>query len=193
MVRLAMIIGKIPFEDERIPFEKWPALKPLTPLGSVPVAKIDGKEFVQTMALTRYFGKQSGLYPDCALKALVIDQVVETVMDMQNAIFSLGGSEKNEEMRQALETVTSVDGPRYWGGCEKMLEKISSGPFVLGDQVSIADVCIAGIYLLLKSGHIDIFPPNALDKYRRMHQVFRSVMEIPDVSVWYEKHPLKAW
>lgn len=191
MARLALIIGKIPFEDDRITFDKWPALKPNTPLGSVPVAQIDGKEYVQTMALTRYFGKVGGLYPTCAKKALMIDQVVETVMDMQNSLFYYKGTEKNEDMKNAREIIIKVDGSRYWGGCEKMLETISSGPFVLGDVVSIADICITGIYLFLKCEYLDFVCPKALDGYPRMHKVFRSVMAIPEVAEWYQTHPIK--
>lgn len=191
MTRLAMIIGKIPFEDDRVTFDKWPALKPNTPLGSVPVAHIDGKEFVQTMALTRYVGKLSDLYPACAMKALTVDQIVETVMDMQTSLFSYKGSDRNEDMKAAREAMIKVDGPRYWGGCDKMLEKISSGPFVLGDEISIADICITGIFLFVKSEFLDFVPPNALDGYPRMDKVFRSVMTIPEVSAWYKTHPVR--
>lgn len=190
MVRLAMIIGKIPFEDEIITFDKWPALKAKTPLGSLPVAEIDGNEYVQTVALTRYFGKLGGLYPSCPLKALQVDQVVETVVDMQTALFSHMGTKK-EEMEAVKESVTKVAGRRYWGGIEKMLETFSHGPFVLGDEVSIADIAIAAVFLFLKCEFIDVIPHNALDGYPRMDEVFRSVMDIPEVSEWYKARPVK--
>ena len=32
-IRLALAIGKIPFEDHRIPLKEWPAYKDQTPLG----------------------------------------------------------------------------------------------------------------------------------------------------------------
>lgn len=191
MVRLAMVISKIPFDDHRVAFADWPALKPQTPLGSLPVAEIDGKDYAQSMALTRYFCRLGGLYPTSPERALAVDQVVDTVMDMQTALFSYKGKEKNDDMKRARESIIKVDGRRYWGGCEKMLEMSSSGPFVLGDEVSIADICISTVYLFLKSEFLDFVAPDALDDYPRMHRAFRSVMAIPEVVEWYKAHPAK--
>lgn len=192
MARLTAVVGKIPFEDNRISMDEFVALKPSLPLGSIPVAEIDGETYAQTNALVRYFGNLSGLYPKCALKALKVDQVIETVMDMQAALFSYRADEDGKVCKAQVDKKIKVDAPRYWGGCEKMLERYSSGPFVLGDQVSIADICISVIYLFLATGYLKFVPSNALDGYTRMHEVFKSVMAIPDVQKWYEAHPVRS-
>lgn len=189
MVRLAMILGKQEFEDDRISFKQWPALKPKTPLGSVPVADIDGQKVVQTMALLRYFGKQSGLYPADAWKSLMVDQVIETVVDLQESIFASMGQDEDGR-RVARQKMLKEDVPRFWGGAEKMLESISDGPFVLGGNVSIADICITALYLLLKSQFLDFIPIDGLDGYPRMDKVFSSVMAIPEVKKWYTKNSI---
>jgi hypothetical protein len=38
--RVALALAKIPFEDHRIEFAEWPALKPKTPYGQLPVMRI---------------------------------------------------------------------------------------------------------------------------------------------------------
>lgn len=42
-IRLALHLGKIPFEDQRISHQEWQDLKPQTPFGQMPVLEIDGK------------------------------------------------------------------------------------------------------------------------------------------------------
>lgn len=41
-VRLAFVLGDVPFEDETVYGEAWAALKPTTPYGQIPLLTIDG-------------------------------------------------------------------------------------------------------------------------------------------------------
>lgn len=41
--RLALHIADIPFEDKRITHSEWPALKPKTKLGQLPIMHVDGE------------------------------------------------------------------------------------------------------------------------------------------------------
>ena len=43
-MRLAAKIGSVEFEDVRINFNDWPALKPTTPFGQLPFMNIDDSE-----------------------------------------------------------------------------------------------------------------------------------------------------
>lgn len=184
-----MLLGKQEFEDDRISFEEWPNLKSKMPLEAVPVADVDGKQVTQSMALVRYFGKMSGLYPEDSWNALMVDQVVETVMDMQSSLFSFKGDDK-DAMREAREKMLKTDVPRYWGGMEKMLEDYPEGPYVLGEKLSIADISIAVLYAFVKAELLDFIPQDGLDGYPKMEKVLHSVMAIPEVKEWYTKHPV---
>ena len=68
-VRLALVLAGIPFVDERVPFDKWGALKPTTPYGQLPLMEINGgKPIAQSEAMLRYVGslataKGVPLYP----------------------------------------------------------------------------------------------------------------------------------
>jgi len=56
-VRLALVLGKIPFEDVRVQMADWPALKASTPYGQLPMMSIDGAEpMAQSDAMLRYAG-----------------------------------------------------------------------------------------------------------------------------------------
>lgn len=188
-MRLAAVVGKVPFEDDRVTFARWPAIKPTTPLGSLPVATVDSKTVVQTMALLRYIGKLGGLIPECPIQALQVDQVVETTNDFFYGIFSYNGVDK-DLLRASREKHLAEGGERYWGGCEKIIKGISNGPFVLGEKVTIADVAIAAVYILLKIEFLDYLPKDGLDRYEGMKKIFDSVMALPQVVEYHKKHPI---
>ena len=49
-IRLMLHAGGIEFDDKRIGFQEWPEIKETTPLGAVPVLKIDGVSYCQSTA-----------------------------------------------------------------------------------------------------------------------------------------------
>ena len=62
-IRLSCKLGGLELEDVRIKFEEWPALKPTTPGGSLPVFYVDGEPHTQSSAVLRYLGHLTGQYP----------------------------------------------------------------------------------------------------------------------------------
>lgn len=63
-IRVALHAGGIKFTDERILPANWPALKPTTPFGSMPILTLaDGTVLAQSGTLLRFVGKQTGHYP----------------------------------------------------------------------------------------------------------------------------------
>lgn len=183
-------MGDVPFDETRVTFDEWPAMKPSMPLGSLPMATIDGTSVVQTMALVRYIGRQSELYPTDAWEALMVDQVVETVTDFFSGIFSYKGDCK-KQLRAMREKHVLEGGERYWGGCEKIIESYGrSGPYVMGEQVTIADIAITGIYILLKIQFLEFLPADALDGYATMKKISETVLALPKVQEYYKKYPI---
>jgi glutathione S-transferase len=141
-VRLAMKIGGLAFEDVRIDFPSWPALKPKTPYGQVPLLEIDdGPPITQSFAMLRYVGRLTGLYPEDPVLAMQIDEVCGLQEDMARALApsmaigmrpetfgypaDLADAEKKAiqaKLRAAL-VAEGGDIPRYLGYFEAMLEK----------------------------------------------------------------------
>ena len=58
-VRLALSIGGIPFEDDRVAPSDLPAHKPDTPFGAFPVLEVDGQTLAELNA-TRVRGTMRG-------------------------------------------------------------------------------------------------------------------------------------
>jgi glutathione S-transferase len=102
--RLALSIGGIPFEDDRVAPADWPARKPDTPFGALPVLEVDGQTLAQSNAINRYVGKLTDLYPLDAWQAALWDEVMEAVEDINTklaATFFLPEEEKKTQ-RKAL-------------------------------------------------------------------------------------------
>jgi glutathione S-transferase-like protein len=57
--RLALSIGGIPFEDDRVPPAEWEGRKTHTPFGALPVLEREGQVVAQSNAINCYVGKQS--------------------------------------------------------------------------------------------------------------------------------------
>jgi hypothetical protein len=68
--RLALHIAGVEFEDVRIKPADWPALKPTTPFGSMPLFELPGRPVLaQSNAILGYIGRAHGLLPDDAFDA----------------------------------------------------------------------------------------------------------------------------
>ncbi|RHZ24309.1 hypothetical protein DYB37_012816 [Aphanomyces astaci] len=86
-VRLALTIGGVPFEDQRLQREQWAALKPSLPFRQLPALTVDGHVLCQSHAIARYAGSLAGLYPtENRLDACRVDEITDFCEDfMQKA------------------------------------------------------------------------------------------------------------
>jgi glutathione S-transferase len=75
VARLCFGKGGIDFEDNRISFPDWPAVKPTMPYGKMPVLEIEGHTLTQSNAINRFLGKRVGLYPTEEFAQAKCDQV----------------------------------------------------------------------------------------------------------------------
>lgn len=187
-----MVIGRLDFEDVRIKSDEWPALKPKTPYLSLPLISIDGVEYAQSQAILKYIGKLTGLYPTDPKDALLVDEVAYTLIDMARGFFPVLSNKSLNDDEKSAKTLELVD--RYWGGVERRLQNpavANDGPFILGDQVSVADLGLVNSYNGFKTDLNKIVSDEVLAKYPRMAQIAEAVMNLPAVKEWYQKHPLK--
>ncbi len=74
--RIMLDIAGVPYEDKRVSHAEWPAIKPTTPFGQVPVLEVDGKQLAQSGAIERYAAKLAKLYPEDPWEAAQVDMHV---------------------------------------------------------------------------------------------------------------------
>jgi glutathione S-transferase len=125
--RLALSMGGIAFEDDRVPFADWERRKEGTPFGALPVLEVDGQVVAQSNTINRYVGKLADLYPSDPWQAALCDEAMEAVEDITNKISAtlFLPEEEKKAQREAL-----VDGPIpfYLTRLQQRLEAHSRGP-----------------------------------------------------------------
>ncbi|MCX5744527.1 MAG: glutathione S-transferase family protein, partial [Proteobacteria bacterium] len=168
-IRVALFIAKIPFEDRRLKFPEFGALREqgAFPLGSVPALAVDGRTLVQTSAILRYVARlgQTDLYPADPLAGLIVDSALDTFNDtVSHAMtpsFFERDLEKKLEMRRALVAGPLALACRYVEG----LIEASAGPFLTGATLTIADLVLGDAVKSYRSGRLDGLSAETLAPY----------------------------
>ncbi|XP_049764699.1 glutathione S-transferase-like isoform X1 [Schistocerca cancellata] len=182
-IRLLLSYGKIEFEDDRFDRKDWPSIKPNMPFGQVPVLEIDGKRIYQSLAISRYLGKQFGLVGDNDWENLQIDMVADTAMDLKLKIdkffYEPDEVEKEKKKTAILNELETIIMPRL----DNLAKE--NGGYLAAGKLSWADFYFVGIldYLNYMAG-FDITKdcPNLI-------ALRKKVLELPGVKEWVAKRP----
>ena len=181
--RLALVLSGTAFEDERIKFPEWAALKPTTPYGQVPLMTIDnGPVRAQSGAMLRYVGSSFSptLYPRD--KIFDIEEAIGVVDDMnkswQPSLYmgmrpekfgrpvGFNNTEEGKklvaEMRQAW---VQDELPKHLTYLQDMIEKNGGTWLASAEEPSIADCLAIAILRSFTRGYIDHVPTNCLESH----------------------------
>ncbi|TMW63430.1 hypothetical protein Poli38472_002371 [Pythium oligandrum] len=181
LTRLALAAGGVAFEDERVTFADFGALKPTLPLGQLPVVTVDGKVYPQSMAMARYAGRLSGLYPTDALEALNVDMIIETVAEVAAALAEIKWRTPEEADKvEKIKALKDEKLPKFFG----LVESTIKGKYLLGDKLSLADLYLFDVYtnsLILTAPDYDVavFP--------KIAAVIEGVKAEPNVAAYLAK------
>lgn len=185
--RLALSIGGIEFEDDRVPLTDWELRKADTPYGALPVLEVDGQTLAQSNAINRYVGKLTDLYPTDPWQAALCDEVMEAVEDIINelvATFNLPEEQKKAQ-RQAL-----AEGPItfYLTRLQERLEA-HGGRYFAADRLSVADLKVFIWIRQMRSGVLDHLPTDLPDRVApKLMDHCERVKNDPGVKAYYAKH-----
>eukprot|EP00644_Phytophthora_capsici_P005711 jgi/Phyca11/98049/e_gw1.2.177.1 len=188
-IRLAFFIGGIEFEDERISFEEHEKVKSNLPYSQLPVLEVDGEPVAQSLAILRYAGTLTGLYPTTdALAAVQVDEIFNLIDEMFNspewrAASRESDPDKQQKMREGLAKGII---PKTLESLEKRIAAFD-GKFATGSSLTVADLAVYAVVLLMKAG-VPGFPTNIADPYKNLLRVFDQVKEHPKVVEWNAAH-----
>jgi glutathione S-transferase len=160
--RLAIHIGGIPFEDNRFAPKDFPTVRKTTPLNQVPTLHVGDMQITQSDAITRYVGKLAGLYPADDLQALLCDEVIGALEDVNikiGATFGLTG----EELKSARDALVTSVLPKYLTWLEQQLAS-HGGAFFADNRLTIADLKAFVVLRGLNSGKLDHIPSDLIER-----------------------------
>ncbi|GLE07055.1 hypothetical protein PINS_up016924 [Pythium insidiosum] len=188
--RLAMHLGGLAFEDERVSYDDFLKRRNSFPYGQLPVLDIDDGRVVvaQSMAILRYVGSLTGLYPtNNALQAFRIDEVFGPIDDFLNSIgpsFREQDPERQRAMRQEMERDTI---PALLGKLDQRIAKRATS-FAAGDKLTVADLAIVGVIGFLRHGELPHVSPKVVEQFPQLLAIYDRVMQLPKVQEYYAIH-----
>ena len=192
VARLPLFIADISFEDYRIKTaEENNFLKDngrlkdgtLIPFRQLPVLVINGQSIAQTGSIARICGKLSGMYPEDMIEAGKVDQIIDTVTDI-NELLNPSMRENDQAKKKAMRVeLTNNDLPKYFGYLEDILNANNSSWFV-GDKMSIADIAVWSLLGWIASGILDDISPEIINPFEGLKKLYIEVNNNPRVREW---------
>merc|ERR1712141_56208 len=186
--RLALHLGKVPFEN--VTSMNLQALRESgkATLGQMPILEVDGKTCVQTGAIARYCGKQSGFYPrDDDWAAAKIDEIIDTATDITVAVGKTFGMEAAAKAAARAE-LASTTLPKYLTALEKIMSENGSTGFYVGNKMTIADLAMWRMWGWIAGGIVDGIPTSLLDAYPQVKKNSAAIGALPEVAAWMAKY-----
>lgn len=160
--RLALHLGGIAFEDRRVGFEEWEALRDRMPFRALPVLEVDGRALAQSNSINRYVGRLAGLYPEDALQAFLCDEVMDAVEDMDTPIGNTIDLPADEK-KKAREDLAAGLIPRYLGQLQARLEA-AGGEYFADRRLTVGDLKAWMMVRWLRGGVLDYLPTDLVDR-----------------------------
>ena len=192
--RLSLFMSGIEFDDVRITSEDNSYLKEhgklkdgtSIPFRQLPVLIINGQSIAQSGGIARICGKLSGMYPEDIIEAGKVDQIIDTVTDM-NVMLNLSMRENDPIIKKQMRAqLTNEDLPRYFGYLEKIIEANSSDWFV-GENMTIADIAVWSFLGWIAQGVLDDIPPEVIHPFEGLRKVYNELGKQSLVSEWKKK------
>jgi len=173
------------FEDKRIEFAEWAALKPKTPWGALPLLEVGGKTIGQSMTISRYLAREGGLVGKNSLEQASVEEIVDVVTDFREKMVATNfGSD------EAKAAATKEFGEKTIPSTLPALEKYAAankekpGVFV-GSKMTLADIHFFAILEILVTGKM----PTVLSTYPNLKKVYDGVAANPKIAEYIKKRP----
>jgi len=137
--RLIFVKSGTKFTDERIEMTDWPNKKASMPMGQMPVLNFKGQTVIQSKTIARFVARKCKLAGKGEMEEILADQFVTTlwsdILEKQiMAIFRPATADADPEKVEAAQQPIqeALDN----------LAKLVKGPFVLGKEMSYADLAL---------------------------------------------------
>ena len=183
--RLALHIAGVDFEDVRIKFDAWPALKPQTPYGAMPVLEFPGHApLAHTNAILLLIGRRHGLHPSDDIEAAQHEGMMQHVEDLRGVVGpTLRMAEA--ERKAAREAIAANYLPAWAQAAEKNIP--AAGPFFGGAKLNVVDLKLHMAVRWFIGGKVDHIPATIFSGYPKLMRVHDAVRDHAGVKGWYAK------
>jgi len=184
--RLALNIGGIAFEDQRIAGKDWPAFREKTPFLAMPTLEVDGRVVSQSNSINRYIGKLTGLYPKDDWQALQCDEVMDVAEDIGTRIGHTMDL-LTDAKKKAREELAAGHITHYLKQLQARLEA-AGGQYFADQRLTVADLKAFMLIRWLRSGVLDHIPKDLVDRVAPLLvKHFERVAGHPKIAEYYKR------
>lgn len=162
VARLALHLGGIAFEDRRVGFKDWEALREQMPFQALPVLDVDGRRVAQSNAINRYVGRLVGLYPKDDWQALLCDEVMDAIEDLDHMIGDTIPLPPEEKQRARAQLAAGPI-PRYLEQFQRRLEA-AGGEYFVERRLTVGDLKVWMMVRWLRGGALDYIATDLTDR-----------------------------
>jgi len=189
--RLMLDIGEIKYEDERFGFQEWKGgIKATAKWGTAPYLTLaDGKQIGQSKAMGRYVAKMAGLYPEDALQAAFVDDIVDGIDEINAMVNGAGkGLEQAEKEAARFEEVTKGKVKAILDIVEADIKSLGDGAgHSVGSTLTFADIIIFTMTTNTFCGFFDGLSVDMLGGWPGIQSVNKTVSNHPAVRKYYDE------
>ncbi len=183
--RLALHIAGVEFEDIRVKGSDWPALKPSTPFGGMPLLELEGRPVLaHSNPILVYLGRQHGLHPKDDFEAARHEALMNHVEDLRARVSPTLRIADATEKKRAREELASSYLPAWGAQAEAQL---GAGPFFAGESLNVVDLKLHMAVRWFSRGTVDHVPATVFADFRKLTRLHDAVWEHPAVKAWYAK------
>ncbi len=152
--RLALHIGGVEFDDDRISFREFSDQRLTFPFNRVPKLEVDGVVLSQGNAINRYVGRLAGLYPSDELQAAYCDEAMDAVEDVLSKVLTTFPIKDEDEKRVAREALAKGPITVYLQQLDRMLSS-RGGEYFADGRLTVADLKVMVWIRSLRNGTLD--------------------------------------
>ncbi|MEO8304385.1 MAG: glutathione S-transferase family protein [Betaproteobacteria bacterium] len=182
--RLALHLAGIDFEDVRINFDEWAAMKGQTPYGGLPVLELPGHPpLAHSSAILVLIGRRHGLHPVDDFEAARHEGMMQHVEELRGVVaptIRMGDAEK----KTAREAIVATYLPAWARSAER---NIPGGPFFGGATLQVVDLKLHMAVRWFIGGKVDHIPATIFAGYPKLMGVHDAVRDHAGVKAWYAK------
>jgi glutathione S-transferase len=141
----------------------------------------------QSKTIARFLAKEYGIAGNTNLQQAKADMIVDCVTDIENARYKWVFVPDPVVQKTIKETFEKETLPKFLTQMLAIFQR-SSGKFMVGDELTWADIAIAGF--------LDMYLPDAkvdgMEKFVLMTELMKRVFETPNIKKYVEKRPNAA-
>ena len=184
VTRFVFAQAGVAYTDDRVKPADWPALKPHTQYGYMPVLEINGGETISgSTVIPRYLAElpEFNLAGSNPIENAQIAAVANFLTDLETAIVKVV-SAKEDAKEEAKKDFIEVKVPQFYGKLESFC---SNGGYLFKDKLTWADFYFYELYEWVSPAIL----PNPFDNYPSLKKLTTTIEALPNIAKWIKERP----